>query len=120
MCVARVQEPARVRVRPCLDCLAHELRAEAAAAVLREDVDVGQVGHRRAVRERPREADLASVVVEADHPLRLADQALDQLARTALRPYATRPSYTGKPKTASMRSGSSSGSSPSPRLRFTA
>src|SRR5690348_12425408 len=44
------------------------------------DVDVGEVGHRHAVGDRAREADLLGAVVEADHPARAVDRALDALA----------------------------------------
>ena len=64
--IARVQEPLRVDERPFVHGEAHQLDAEAAAAVLVEDVDVREVRLRVAVGQRPREADLPPLVVEAD------------------------------------------------------
>ena len=59
--VGGVQEPLRLRERPFVDAEADELDAQATAAVLLEHVDVREVGLRVAVRERPREADLAGL-----------------------------------------------------------
>jgi len=41
--VTRVQDPAHVRQRPALDHLSHELDPEPAAAVLGQDVHVGEI-----------------------------------------------------------------------------
>ena len=75
--VARVQHPTDVLQRPALDHLAHELGAEAAAAVLGQHVDVREVDERDAVAEGAREPDLPVTVVETDDALRLTDQPLD-------------------------------------------
>ena len=61
----------RSAVRAVVDHLADELDAEPAAAMLRQDVDVGEVDVRDSVGRGPAEADLAAVAVEADDPLRL-------------------------------------------------
>src|SRR5205085_6321981 len=61
--------------------LAHELDAESASAVGRENVDVGQVDEGCAVREGAREADLPPAVVEADDAIGVADEPLDDIAR---------------------------------------
>ena len=85
--VARVQEPAAVRVRAVLDHLADELDAEAAAAALVENVDVGEVEEAAAVElGRAGEADLAAVVVEADDADAAVDQRVLLLARAARGP----------------------------------
>src|SRR5262245_49800232 len=63
--VAGVQEPHAVGVRPFVHTEADELDAEPAAAVLRLDVDVGEVGVRAPVGRRAREPDLLPLEVEA-------------------------------------------------------
>ena len=69
-----------------LDHLPHELDAEAAAAVLVEHVDVGEVDEAgRVAVDRAAEADLAAVVVEADDARARVDQLVLPLAR---RPFA--------------------------------
>ena len=66
MRVRRVQQPLDVGVRPVVDHLAHELLAEAAAAVLGTHVDVGEVRDREPVREARQKPICVAVVVEAD------------------------------------------------------
>ena len=66
--------------------LANELDAEPVAAVLRQDVHVGEIGKRVPVRERPCEADLLAAVVEADDACRSMNEVLDDVARAAFRP----------------------------------
>jgi hypothetical protein len=80
-----VQEPLAVGERRALHRLSDELRAEAAAAKIGQDVDVREVGDRDAVAEGTREADLAVARVEADDPRGLANRALDRLARPSSR-----------------------------------
>jgi hypothetical protein len=84
--VARVQDPTDVRVRTFLDHLPDQPYAEPLAAVLRQDVHVGEVDERDAVGERPREPDLPAVVVDADDALRFADEPLDHRERPSLGP----------------------------------
>src|SRR5439155_4469676 len=59
---------------------------ETAPPMLGEHVDVGEVGERHAVRERPREADLTAVVVEPDHPGCFAEESLYGFSRPSFRP----------------------------------
>ena len=87
--IGRVQEPPHVRVGAVLDRLADELEPEPPPSVLGQDVHVGEIGDRGAVRHRPGEADLALAVVEADDAVGLADQPFDRLARASLRPVGT-------------------------------
>jgi hypothetical protein len=54
--------------------------------MLIEHVDIGEVGKDDAVAERPREADQAPLVVEADHARGLAHQPLHDLPGTTLGP----------------------------------
>ena len=63
-----------------------ELDSEAAASVLGEHVDVGEIGEHVAVGDDPREPDLARPVVEADDARRTAYELLDDGPRPALRP----------------------------------
>ena len=74
-----------------LDDLAHELDAEAGAAVLGEHVDVGQVDEmRRVAVDGAGEPDLAALVVEADDVLAGVDQLVLPLAGAAERPVGRR------------------------------
>jgi hypothetical protein len=84
--IAGVQEPAQIGERSPLDQLADKLDTEAAAAVVREDVDVREVGDRRPVREGACKRDLALAVVDADDAVGLADEAVNGVARPSLRP----------------------------------
>ena len=84
--VGGVQEPLRLRERPFVDAEADELDAQAAAAVLLEHVDVREIGLHMAVGERPREADLIALVVEADDASGVLDQVVLNVARAPLRP----------------------------------
>ena len=61
----------------------HQRRTESSALVLRQDVHVGEVGEGESVGHDPGEADLAALVVEAEHPVRLADETLDHLERAS-------------------------------------
>ena len=81
-----MEEPRHAREGAVPDHLADELHTEPAPAELREHVDVGEVGDRDPVGERPAEPDLPCVPVEADNSVRLADEALDGLRRPAERP----------------------------------
>ena len=70
----------------------HELDAEAAAAVLVEHVDVREIDEARGVAvDRPGEADLAAVPVEADDARARVDQLVLPLARSSLRPVRLAP-----------------------------
>ena len=78
----------RAGERAVVDHLAHERLTEAAAAELRQDVDVREVGERDAVADRPAEADLALAVVEADDARRVPHQALLDVERPTRGPVA--------------------------------
>ena len=69
-----------------VDDLADDLLAEPAAAMLRQDVDVGEVRDRMPVRDGAREADLAPRVVDANNARRAADERLDRVAGPPLGP----------------------------------
>jgi hypothetical protein len=85
--VARVQNPTAIRERPVLDDLTYELDAEAAPAVLVENVDVGEIHKaRRVTVDRPCESDLLSALVEPDRARTPIDQLVLPLARAPLRP----------------------------------
>src|SRR3954453_22241992 len=86
MSIRRVEDPFHVCVRAVLDHLAHELLAQSAPAVLAEDVDVGEVREREAVRERAAEANLALTVIESDDARGLVDQPVLRLTRASLGP----------------------------------
>src|SRR6185312_4488824 len=84
--VGRVEQPLHVRVRAVVDHLPDELLPQSAPAVLREHVDVREVGDGEPVAERAAEADLAVAVVEPDDTRGLAHEALLRLPRSAGRP----------------------------------
>src|SRR5262245_66111228 len=77
--VPRMQDPPELCKRPAFDHLLDKLDTKTSAAILRQDVDVGEVHERDTVGERTGEPELASVVVHADDALRLADQARDDV-----------------------------------------
>src|SRR5262249_8946408 len=70
------------------DHLAHHRLAEAASAVLRQEVDVGEVDEGHAVRRGAAEADLPVAVVQADDARRFGDQPVLRPACAAPRPVA--------------------------------
>ena len=92
MRVARVQHPAPVGERPVLDDLADELDAEPGAAMALEDVHVGQVHEPCGVAvDRSGEADLSTVLVEADDVRARVDQLVLSLAAPSLCPVGLAP-----------------------------
>src|SRR5918992_592322 len=78
--VGSVQDPTLVGERAVLDHLPDEFHPETPTPKLGEHVNVREVGHRGAVRDRPRESDLTLAVVEAHDPGRLAHEPLLLLA----------------------------------------
>ena len=88
VCVCRVQDPAPPGVRTLFDREPHELDAEAAAAVLGEDVDVCEIHEPRVGGvDRAGVADLRAVRrVEADIARRALDQPIHHVAATPGRP----------------------------------
>src|SRR5205823_8058241 len=85
--VARVQDPAPLRVRTVLDDLPHELDAEPETAELVEHVDVGEVHEAGGVAVHGAgEADLAAVAVEAHDAGARSDQLVLAFAGPALGP----------------------------------
>ena len=68
-----LQQPAHVRAVAALRQLTSQDETRTVAAMGAEHVDVGQVGQRDSVEDRPIEPDLASVAAEAGDPPRGAD-----------------------------------------------
>src|SRR5438105_257074 len=83
--VARVQDPAPVRVWPVLDDLLHELDTEPATAPLVEHVHVREIHEAGGIAvDCPREPDLPAVAVETHDACARSDQLVLAFARPAL------------------------------------
>jgi hypothetical protein len=76
--VLREQRPAEGPARPIVDHRPHERRAEARTARRARNVDVGEIGERHTVGDRPREADGRAVAVVSRHqPPRVVELCLE-------------------------------------------
>ena len=86
MCVPGVEQPPQVALGTLVDAGADELDAQPVTPVLPQDVDIGEVRHGRTVGDCPREADLTTVVVDADDALGFTDEPFLLVPRSARRP----------------------------------